>query len=81
MLELIDQVRNTLPFDSADTSLCSDECSGCSKKLLEFIGMELDDWEARLAGGHVPTFGELHKLGQTCKKVYRVLQRNRQIQG
>ena len=76
MYELIHEVRSGFPFDATEASLCFDDCNGCSKKLLEFIAMELDDWEVRLNKGINPTFGDLDKLARTCKKVHCVLQRN-----
>lgn len=73
---LIHQVREAMPFDASKAAVCADDCNGCSKKLLEFIAMELDDWEARLNNGHLPTLGDVERLARTCKKVYRVLERN-----
>lgn len=76
MQKLIDQVRDKMPFDANESQLCSDHCQGCSKKLLEFLDTELDDWELKLQNGEDPNFGELHHLGKTCKKIYLVLKNN-----
>ena len=76
MQNLIDQVRNQLPFGADESQLCSDNCQGCSKKLLEFLNSELEGWEQKLQEGTQPDFGELHQLGKTCKKVYLVLKKN-----
>lgn len=76
MYDLIREVRSTFPFNATDASLCFDDCNGCSKKLLEFVAIELDSWEAKLKENTSPTFGDLDKLARTCKKVHCILQRN-----
>ena len=78
---LIDQVRDTLPFDLPAASVCNGICNGCSKKLLDFLDCELLDWQQRLDDGEVPGLGDLDRLGRTCRKVYRVLERNGLVGG
>ena len=76
MKNLIDEVRTTMPFDAGEAQLCADSCNGCSLKLLEFLEMELQDWEQKLQDGVQPSFGDVHKMGKTCKKIYMVLRKN-----
>ena len=76
MRSLIRQVRSALPFDLAPTEVCGDECRGCSIKLLEYLAMELDNWEYRLDEGAVPNFGDLDRLARSSRKIYRALQKN-----
>ena len=76
MQNLIDEVRATMPFDAGEAQLCADSCKGCSLKLLEFFDMELQDWEQRLQDGVEPSFGDIPKMGKTCKKIYMVLKKN-----
>ena len=76
MADLITQVRAAIPFDSAVTELCADSCDGCSVKLLEFLGAELDNWQYRLDQGEIPSLGDLDKLARSSRKIYRVLQKN-----
>ena len=76
MQNLIDEVRSTMPFDAGEAQLCADSCNGCSLKLLEFLEMELQDWEQKLQNGVQPSFGDVHKMGKTCKKIYMVLKKN-----
>ncbi|MCK5001549.1 MAG: hypothetical protein KAS57_00885 [Gammaproteobacteria bacterium] len=76
MQNLINEVRATMPFDVGEAQLCADSCNGCSLKLLEFLDMELQDWEQKLQDGVVPSFGDVHKMGKTCKKIYMVLKKN-----
>lgn len=73
---LIDEVRSALPFGASDTQLCSDSCQSCSKKLLEFLESELEDWEKKLHDGIQPNFGDINRMGKTCKKVYMILKKN-----
>lgn len=76
MHNLIDEVRSTMPFGAGEAQLCADSCNGCSLKLLEFLEMELQDWEQKLQNGVQPSFGDVHKMGKTCKKIYMVLKKN-----
>jgi hypothetical protein len=76
MRQLIVQVRDAIPFDLPAAQACTGECNGCSVKLLEYLDRELADWEIRLAAGERPNLGDLHRLGRTTRKVYRVLAAN-----
>jgi len=73
MHHLIGQIRNNLPLDAPESVLCSDHCRVCSKKLLEFVGSEIDGWEYKLAQGQTPNFGDLQRLGKTARKVHTAL--------
>lgn len=73
---LIWQVRTAIPFDLPEASLCSGKCNGCSQKLLDYLDMELMDWENRLEAGEIPDFVDISKIAKTSKKIYRVLQSN-----
>ncbi len=76
MLDLIEQVRTAVPFDTPIDELCNGPCTGCSKKLLEYLDMTLEEWEQKLACGEQPTFGDLNKLAKTSRKIYTQLQKN-----
>ncbi len=73
---LIRQVRENIPFDMPVADLCTGGCRGCPKKLIEFLDMQLEDWEQRLDDGEKPSLGDLHKLSRVSKKVYKSLERN-----
>ncbi len=73
MRRLIDQVRTEIPFDLPEETICSGDCRGCAKKLLEFLDAELSDWECRLDAGEVPLLGEVQRLGRCCRKVHIAL--------
>lgn len=68
MQNLIDEARAAIPFDADEAQLCSDSCQGCSKKLLEFLETELEDWEHKLEDGVRPNFGDINRMGRTCKR-------------
>ena len=77
MSSIIQQVRATFPFAMTEDELCADTCSyGCPKKLLEYIDMEITDWEQRLENGEIPNFGDVRKLSRTSENIYRVLIKN-----
>ncbi|RMF19671.1 MAG: hypothetical protein D6758_01470 [Gammaproteobacteria bacterium] len=76
LAELLSQMRATFPLDAPDSRLCNLDCNGCSKKLLEFLEMQIEDWERRLGEGETPTFGDLEKLGRMARKIHRALVRN-----
>ena len=73
---LITQIRQTLPFDLPQSQLCADECKGCSLKLLEFLDIELSEWEERLQQGEEPSLSDVHHVAKVSKKIHRVLDRN-----
>jgi hypothetical protein len=76
MRQLIQQIRDALPFNAADEDLCGDSCQGCSTKLLIYLETELDEWEMKLAQGVVPGFADLSRLASQSKKIAAVLKRN-----
>ena len=80
MRSLIREARSVLPLDLSPEQVCADECRGCSIKLIEFIAMEMDTWEYRLAAGAKPSFGDLDKLARSCIKIHRALQKNGLVQ-
>ena len=73
---LIHEVRTALPLSLSPLEVCADECRGCSIKLIEYIAMELENWEYRLDDGYVPNFGDLRKLARSSNKIYLALRKN-----
>ncbi len=76
MQQLIQQVREALPFGRPQGYVCADECKGCSLKLLEFLDLELMDWEDRLQQGEVPGLGDIQKIAKISRKIHKVLDNN-----
>ncbi|MDH5354473.1 MAG: hypothetical protein OEY09_08535 [Gammaproteobacteria bacterium] len=76
MRKLIHEVKTTLPLDLSPVEVCSDECKSCSIKLIEYIAMELENWESRLDDGDIPNFRDLNRLAKSSQKIYRALLKN-----
>ena len=70
------QIREVMPFGLSEAEICSGECIGCAKKLLEFLDQELEEWSTRLNHGEIPRLGDITKLAKTAAKIHRVLIRN-----
>lgn len=73
MLSMINEARASIPFGLSEAELCSGICHGCSKKLLNFLEMELNSWEYRLNQGESPTFGDLQRLAKISRKIFNAL--------
>lgn len=76
MASLISDIRAAIPFGLSDAELCSGNCKGCSKKLLEFLDQQLTDWSIRLKAGDKPNLGDIHRLAKTAGKIYTALEKN-----
>jgi hypothetical protein len=76
MRQLIAEARTQMPLTQPGMTECPDSCTGCSVKLLEYLAMELEGWEERLDAGEKPRLGDISQLARTCRKIYRVLQKN-----
>jgi hypothetical protein len=77
MFNIIQQIRETFPFAISEQELCAETCSyGCPKNLLEYIDMEITEWEQRLENGEIPNFRDIQKLSKTGRNIYRVLEKN-----
>ncbi|MEZ8760683.1 hypothetical protein AB6D89_19695 [Vibrio splendidus] len=78
MRSLIEEVKNELPLYESETFICGpkENCSGCSKKLLEMVDSELMYWEHSISIGQGPNFEELRRFGKLCSSVRRGLERN-----
>ncbi len=73
---LIQKIRESIPFDTQLRDVCSEDCRGCSMKLLEYLDSELESWEYRLNQHEVPDFRDLSRLERSGRKVYKALQKN-----
>jgi hypothetical protein len=76
MRDLIVNVKTAIPFDLPESDLCSGSCRGCSKKLLDFLDMELEDWQRILEDGDSPSLGDIDRLAKRSKKIYSALKQN-----
>ncbi|MCL6416267.1 hypothetical protein MIB92_11440 [Aestuariirhabdus sp. Z084] len=76
MRQLIEQVRQQVPFGLSEAEICSGGCQGCSKKLLDYLDRELEDWSLKLDQGEMPNFADLNSLASRSKKIYAALARS-----
>jgi hypothetical protein len=81
MADIIQQIREKFPFDISEEELCAETCSyGCPKKLLEYMAMEITEWEQRLANHELPNFRDIQNLSKSGCKIYRILEKNKLIE-
>ncbi len=77
MVALITQIREIFPFSLPKEKLCEGGCNrGCSLKLLEYMDMELSDWQQRLDAGEIPNFTDIQRLGKIAQRTHRALVAN-----
>jgi hypothetical protein len=77
MRGLIAQIKTTLPLDSVVSDFCSDTCSGCSLKLVDFLALEIDEWEYKISQLIVPNFKDIDRLAKMANKIRAVLIQNK----
>jgi len=77
MQDIIQQIRANFPFAMTEQELCATTCScGCPLKLLEYMDMEITEWEQRLNNGVVPSLQDIQKLSKSGYKIYMALKQN-----
>ena len=76
MKQLIGQIREAIPLDMPEAQMCSESCRICSKKLLDYLSSELEEWDYRLEQGDIPNFGDLQKLERSGRKIYSILKKD-----
>lgn len=75
MEDLIKEARDKIPFNLSFDGNCEGRCDECPEKLLEFLDINLSDWESRLKRGETPKLGDIHTLVRSCKEIYALLQK------
>ncbi|MBF0264147.1 MAG: hypothetical protein HQL46_02670 [Gammaproteobacteria bacterium] len=73
---VINQIREVMPFEDLEATICTGQCNQCSVKLLEYLDTLIEEWEFRLKQGDIPSFGEIAQLAKTSKKIYKILEKN-----
>ena len=82
MVDIIQQIRANFPFEINEEELCAETCSyGCPKKLLEYMDMEITEWEKRLEKGEIPNLNDIKNLSKTSQKIYTILEKNNLVNG
>lgn len=66
---LIGKIRDRIPVETPIEKLCTGPCTGCAKKLLEFLDMELCHYESTLMKGVKPKLGDIDKLARAATKI------------
>lgn len=79
MRGLIAQIKTTLPLDGVVSDFCSDTCSGCSLKLVDFLALEIEEWEYKISQLIVPNFKDIDRLAKMANKIRAVLIQNKLI--
>ena len=75
MENLIREARKNIPFNLSFDGNCEGRCGECPEKLIEFLDIDLSDWECRLKRGETPSLGDVHTLARSCKEIYAILQK------
>jgi hypothetical protein len=75
MENLIKEARATIPFKLSFSGNCEGRCDECPEKLMEYLDIDLLNWEDKLKKGIVPTITDLQILARQCKETYAVLQK------
>ncbi len=73
MENLIKEARERIPFHLTFSGNCEGRCEECPFKLLEYLDMDLCNWESRLKKGEVPSAADLYALASDCKRIYSIL--------
>lgn len=76
MRKLIADIRSAIPFDTPQEKLCNGPCTGCAKKLLDYLDMQLEEREAEIDAGIIPNLGELNRLKKSAMKIHATLIKN-----
>ncbi len=76
MKKLIADIRAAIPFDMPLANICNCPCTGCSKKLLDYLDMQLEEKEAEVEAGSIPSLGELNRLKKSATKIHATLIKN-----
>jgi hypothetical protein len=79
MQTMINEINQRFPMGAPDRDICLGICSGCPKKLLQFMEMQLEDWQEALDNGEIPTFKQLQKRATQARKIEAVLIKNELI--
>ncbi len=73
MQTLINQIKETTPFNLEEAQLCQGQCLGCSKKMLEMLDAEISYWQFSEV---TPSLKDLKNLENIGRRTYKILKRN-----
>jgi hypothetical protein len=76
MHRLLLQIREQIPLDLPEATICGGNCIGCPKKMQQFLQLEIDIAEQQLQQGEKPLLGDISRLANIAKKVHRCFKKN-----
>jgi len=79
MTLLLQQINDSFPFAMPEAEICAGKCTGCPKKVLEYLSSEVDYYQAQLDDQQTPLLGDISRLALVAKKSYRSLARNKLV--
>lgn len=79
MTVLLQQINDTFPFNKPEAEICAGKCTGCPKKVLEYVSSEVDYYQAQLDDKQTPLLGDISRLALIAKKSHRSLARNKLV--
>jgi hypothetical protein len=75
MEDLIKEARQRLPLRHSFNNNCEGRCEECPFKLLEYLDMDLSNWEEKLKKGDKPNIDDLYILANDCKRIRDILEK------
>lgn len=76
MQNMICEIREVIPLELSPDDLCDGECKVCALKLIEYLDMQLEDWQQRINDQQTPDFRDLSRLERTSRKIHAALVKN-----
>ncbi|TDP30719.1 hypothetical protein DEU29_1152 [Idiomarina aquatica] len=77
MYQLLDVIREHIPFGLKEADMCQGICRGCSKKMMEMLDAEVSQWQADLDNDLAdPTLADLVFMEKLARRTEKILRRN-----
>ncbi len=78
MYQLLDVIREHIPFGLKEADMCQGICRGCSKKMMEMLDAEVSQWQADLDNELAePTLADIVFMEKLARRTEKILQRNK----
>ena len=78
MYQLLDIIREHIPFGLKEADMCQGICRGCSKKMMEMLDAEVSQWQADLDNKLAePTLADLVFMEKLARRTEKILRRNK----
>lgn len=77
MYQLLNVIREHIPFGLKEADMCQGICRGCSKKMMEMLDSEVSQWQADLDNDLAdPTLADLVFMEKLARRTEKILRRN-----